>query len=141
MKNFTLLLLLIAASTFTGCKKDADEKAAENIIGKWQKVSTASKTYLNGGLTDQNTDTDYDATDIIEFRSNGTAVDDNGKDEYTYTVTGSKLTMKEVGHDDEELVYEIKKINSSDLVIYGEETYLDGTNNYKYTSEVTLKKK
>jgi hypothetical protein len=139
MKNSTLLLLLIAAVTFTGCKKDDDEKAADNIIGKWYEVSSLETEYKNGTQISQETITNNDPDNYTEFRSNGTAVDGDG-DEYTYKITGKTLTMREVGDDDDE-VYEIKKITSGDLVIYGENTYQDGNNNYRYTTESTFKKK
>lgn len=138
MKRFTLFALLLAVVTITGCKKDDDEKAAENIIGKWYPTSSIETEYLNGKMISQETETDFD-NGFTEFRSNGTAVDDDG-DEYTYKITGSKLTMRENGDDDDE-VYDIKKINSSELVIFGESTYENGADKYRYTSEITFKKK
>lgn len=131
-------MLLLAVVTITGCKKDDDEKAADNIIGKWYPTSSVDTEYLNGKLISQETDTDF-GNEFTEFRSNGTAVDYDG-DGYTYKITGSKLIMREDGDDDDE-VYEIKKINSKELVIFSENTYEDGADKYKYTSELTLIKK
>jgi hypothetical protein len=139
MKRFTLFALLLAVVTITGCKKDPDEKAADNILGKWYPVSSINTDYLNGKVTNRETSTDYSPNEYTEFKSNGTAFDYDG-DEYTYKISGSTLTMREKGDDDDE-VFEIKKITSSELVIYSESTDEQGTDKYKYTQELTLKKK
>lgn len=139
MKRFTLFALFLAVVTIAGCKKDPDEKAAGNIIGKWYPKSSIDTEYLNGKMLSQDTNTDYDANEFTEFNSNGTAVDHDGE-EYTYKITGSKLTMREKG-DDKDEVYDIKKITSAELVIFSEIIYQDGKDTYKYTTELTLEKK
>lgn len=139
MKNLSLLVLLMAAIAFTGCKKDDEEKATKNIVGKWQETISYDKTYLNGKLLEQETETDYDDRDYIDFRSNGTAVDGEGTT-YTYSITATKLTLREAGDDDDE-VYDIKKLTSTELVVYHETTYENGADKFRYTSELTLKKK
>lgn len=139
MKNFTLIALLMAAVTFTGCKKDDDEKAAGNIIGRWTTISSLDKEYKNGALVDEDVDTDFGSDNDMEFKSNGTAVDGNG-DTYTYKITGSSLTIREDG-DDEDEVLEIKKLSSTDMILVENVEQEYNGDKYKYISEITFKKK
>ena len=138
MKNFTLLLLLIATITITGCKKDKDEKASGDIIGKWYLHSYINLVYTNGKVTDQNSQTDPNRSNYIEFKSNGNAADSYGE-QFSYKINGTQLILKDL-EDGEEELYEIKKITSTELVVYNESVQQDGSDQYKYTTESTYKK-
>lgn len=139
MKNFSLLLLLITTSIFTSCKKDPDKKNAANIVGKWYLQNSHEKEYKNGALTrEDNTPISNDS--YFDFRSNGTVVDTKGE-EYTYKIADSKLTVRSKNDPDDEWVQDIKKINSNEMVLYGEESDTEGKDTYKYTWEDTYKKK
>ncbi|SDJ07106.1 Lipocalin-like domain-containing protein [Pedobacter sp. ok626] len=138
MKNFTLLiLLLITTVSITGCKKDKDEDSG-GIVGKWYLYSYINIVYTNGKVTDQTSQTAPDRSNYIEFKSNGTAADNEG-DQFSYKINGTQLILKDL-EDGEEELYEIKKINNTELVIFNELVQQAGSDQIKYTTETTFKK-
>lgn len=92
MKKLTLLLL-IAVSTLTACKKDEAERNADRLIGRWTVESLAYIEYIN----DQEKERDqYSNLGLIwEFRKDGTAtVNTDGEDvEVTWTATDKNLQL------------------------------------------------
>ncbi len=143
MKNLSLLLLMVTAIAFTGCKKDPDKKNTAELVGKWYLKTSTEKEYKNGTLINSETNSGSSST-FFEFRSNGTAVNNRGE-EYTYKVSGQTLITREVDSDEDEVV-QIKKLDEDELIIYGEETEEEqnnsgGKDTYKYTWEDTYVKK
>lgn len=141
MRNFSLLLLLVTAISLSSCKKDSnpDKKDTEAIIGKWYLKSVSEKSFKNGKLESEDSYSVDHNNYFREFRSNGTGVDGDG-DEYTYKVASSKLTTRYKG-EDEDIIEDIRTINSNDLVVYGEDIHPNGNDVYKYTYEETYLKK
>ncbi len=138
MKNFTLLVLLMAFATFTGCKKDDEESQQKDIVGKWFVKKTVEKEIENGVTTSEETETNYNESDYFEFKSDGKV--DTSFDGYqssgVYQVkSNNRLAFTDEDGDVED--YEIKKLNSSELVLYLEDE--DGPN-AKETFEVTFRK-
>lgn len=92
MKKLTLLLL-IAVSTLTACKKDEAERNTDRLIGRWTVESLAYIEYIN----DQEKERDqYSNLGLIwEFRKDGTAtVNTDGEDvEVTWTATDKNLQL------------------------------------------------
>ncbi|MFA4870022.1 MAG: lipocalin family protein [Pedobacter sp.] len=141
MRNFSLLLLLITAISFSSCKKDpsTEEKNAKNLIGKWFLKSVTEKNLKNGTSTNQQTTPINDDKKFVEFRSNGTAVDLWG-DEFNYKISNSKITMR-YNEDDEDYIQDIIKITSNELVLSEEDVYTEGNDTFKYITEYTFTKK
>lgn len=138
MKNFTLLVLLLATVSIAGCKKDDEEKQQKDIVGKWFVKQTVEKEIESGVTTFEETETNFTAADFFEFKSDGSLVNSIQGDAYrgTYEVKASnRLVMTDEDGDTED--FEIKKLNSSELIIYIED--IDGPN-AKETFEVTLRK-
>lgn len=139
MKNFTLLLLFITGVAFTSCKKDPDEKAADNIVGKWYQQSFTEKEYKNGTLVDEYSSSRPSETISYEFKSDGTGVDEDG-DSFKYKISGSKISIDYMDHGsvDEQI---IKKITSSELILNSEESWESGSDVIKSIWEANYKKK
>ena len=138
MKNFTLLVLLMAFATFTGCKKDDEESQKKDIIGKWFVKKTVEKEIENGATTSEETETNYNEADYFEFKSDGQF--NMSLDGYQYSgqyqvKSNNHLVLSDEDGDLED--YEIKKLNSTELVIYMEDE--DGPN-AKETYEITFRK-
>ena len=140
MRNSTLLVLLMAMAftTFTGCKKDDEKSQQKDIIGKWFVKQTVEKEIVNGAVTFEETETNYNDTDYFEFKSDGKVNTsfDGYQSNGTYQIKSNNrlvLIDEDGGTED----YEIKKLNSTELVIYIEDE--DGPN-AKETYEVTFRK-
>jgi hypothetical protein len=147
--QLSVAILFLSFVILSGCKKDDSDDANANLNGKWAATKEQWKDYVNNQLVDEGTDTDFDADDwVIEFKSNGTYVeyeDGEVEEEGTYSLQndGKKLVKKSNDDDDnDEDVYTVKTLTSSDLVLYSEETYVEnGNQNHKYIEEFSFKKK
>lgn len=138
MKNSTLLVLLMAAVTFMGCKKNDEDKQKKNILGKWMVKQEVEKEIENGKVISEDTDTDFDADDYMEFNNNGKGITsyDGRTNDFTYQITENNRLIVTDNHNEVE-DFEIKKLNSNELIIYGEDE--DGPNAIE-TYEITLRK-
>jgi len=150
-KAFTIpfLLILIIISCKTGESKKEDVKIA--IIGKWYWSKQVYRSYTNGQLYDEDTYTDFSLGSYFEFEENGKfkefSVEQNNR-EYlgTYRIgeDGTKLYIKR-DVDSKEDIYTINKLEKSQLIIYWENTVIQGDPNgqhvtYKGEREYTLRK-
>lgn len=138
MKNFTLLMLLLATVTLVSCKKDNEEKQQKNILGKWYFKTVVEKEIESGVTTYEETEDDFTTADFIEFKSDGKVTSTQGGYSFvgTYKINeNSRLILIDEDGDTEE--YEIKKLNSTELVLYMED--IDSPT-AKETFEMTLRK-
>lgn len=138
MKNATLLILLLAAVTFTGCKKDEEDQQKKNIVGKWFVKQIIEKEIVNGVTVDEDTDTDFGADYYFEFTTDGKMIENINGDQYpgTYQVKeNNRVAIAFQGEEPDD--YEIRKLNSTEMVLYVEDE--DGPN-AKETHEITLRK-
>ncbi|WP_316818115.1 lipocalin family protein [Pedobacter nyackensis] len=138
MKNFYLLVLLMTAVAFTGCKKDDEDKQKQNIVGKWYVKQTIEKEIVNGVVISEETETDFDTDYYFEFTKEGKMIENISGDKYTgsYQVKGNNrvaITFQDEEPDD----YEIRKLNSTEMILYIEDE--DGPNS-KETIEITFRK-
>ena len=140
IKYLTLLFLAVSVG-FTSCKKDDDEVS---IVGKWGTTKSVNINYTGTIKGSTETETTFTAEDYIEFKSDGTTIlsEDGDTDAGTYTFNNDtqKLSIKFTG-DDESVVFDIKTLTTTDLVLYTEEIDVEGSTTYKYTSEVSFKRK
>lgn len=127
MKKFSLLLLttLMALCLFTACSNDDEDE----IVGKWRytktvpgEVKTSDQTATDL-IKAQINDVASDDVDIIEFTSDGRLIFDEEDDEYTYTISGNKLTVKSVWG------VETTEFSISDGTL---NVYIDETEEYEY---------
>lgn len=140
MKKVTLLALIVALFTVTGCKKDK-ENGKENsnaIVGRWIASSILEITYKNGKQIRRDDDTQDNL--MVEFKSDGTGTsqrEDESAD-FTYTLEDDELTFKMEGEFDK---YKIKSLANSELELYQEESETEDGVDYKYVVEIKLKKR
>ncbi|MGV3508587.1 MAG: lipocalin family protein [Sphingobacteriaceae bacterium] len=147
MKNLKFLVLLFIATSvgFTSCKKDdGEDDAKANIIGKWSLTKEVWKQYLNGQVVDEGSSNSNTNEWVIEFKSDGTyqGYDEGDLDEEgTYSIQndGKKLVLNSK-HDDEDEAVTINSLNSTEMVLYFEDTETTGNQTLKYTTEETYKK-
>lgn len=138
MRNFTLLLLLMAAVTFTGCKKDDKEDQRKEIVGKWFLKQLVEKEIRSGQTIYDDTETDFGTDDYIDVKSDGSfysTLNGDGETAKYEVKSDNILSVTYVSGSVED--YQIKKLNSSELVLYMED--IDGPND-KETIEYTFRK-
>lgn len=71
MKRLTILLFF-TVSLLLACKKNSDPGTSTSlVVGKWNMQPTVYEGYANGTLSTTNTQ-QYDATDYVEFKADGT---------------------------------------------------------------------
>jgi hypothetical protein len=146
-------ILFILAPIITSCETNENKKEDVDvaIIGKWYWVKQVYRSYTNGQLNNEETYTDFSLGSYFEFGKGGKfnefSVDQNNR-EYlgTYRIgeDGTKLFIKR-DVDPKESVYIINKLNSSQLIIFWENTVIDGDPKghhitYKGEQEYTLRK-
>lgn len=138
MKNFSLLVLLMTAVAFTGCKKDEEDKQKQNIVGKWFVKQTIEKEIVNGVTVHEDTDTDFGTDYFFEFTKDGKMIENIEGDQYTGTYQvkdNNRVAIAFQGEEPDD--YEIRKLNSTEMVLYVEDE--DGPN-AKETTEITFRK-
>ena len=148
MKNFKFLSLLFLTVVvgFSSCKKDDESKAEvmASIVGKWGITKTVDVPYVGTAKGPAETVITFTAEDYIDFKSDGTAtyseVGDTDPATYTINAETKKLTVKFTGTT-QTVVYDIKTLNATDLVLYDEEILVQGGITYKFTTETSFKKK
>lgn len=138
MKNFTLLLFLMTTVAFTSCKKDDEDQQRKDIIGNWYVKKTVEKEIVNGKTISDDTDTDFGDDYYFEFTADGKMIEHIDGDQYpgTYQLKENNhiaITFQGEEPDD----YEIRKLNSSEMVLYTEDE--DGPNAIG-TLEITFRK-
>lgn len=114
-------------------------------MGSWLIKKSVEKQYVNGVFLDESASTNFTAEDYIEFKSDGKGIysEIGDTDPFTYTIVdeGKKITVKYDGFYNDLETYDIKTLNSTDLIIYTESTYTNNGATDKYTEELTLKRK
>ncbi len=138
MKKSALLVLLLTAIAFTGCKKDKDEDS-NLIVGKWYTKKMYDVSYVNGVKQGEYTDTDFTSSDYMEFFDNG-KVKDSDEDEYTYKLDGKTIILADIDDPSDVEVYQIKTLTKTDLVVGEEVSYSSQGVTYKNVSEITFQK-
>lgn len=131
MKIFKLLsvLLFITLSIgFVSCSKDDDEPTKDNeptLVGKWEVMKHEYNAFVNGTSVDK---VDMgDGTEFWNFNADGTGV--AGSTSYTWTLEGTKLTIKFMDESKEKTeTMEVQKLTNEELVLYG--TYKDGEDDF-----------
>jgi hypothetical protein len=135
----------VVAVGFTGCKKDDEDDAKANLVGRWAMTKDVWKEYENGSIEDEGSSTDFDNDDEVwDFKSDGTYKASEDGEVYesgTYSLQndGKKLVIN-ASDEDEDDIYTINKLSSSELVVYSEEVETSGGVTYKDTEEYTFKK-
>ena len=145
MKNLRFLVLLFLAVSLgsSSCKKNDDEVMA-SIVGKWGIVKTVEVDYVGTAKGPTETETTFSANDFVEFKSDGTAIfsEEGDTDAATYTVnTDTKKMSVKLNGTSTSIQMDIRTLNSTDLVLYAEESTSQGGITYKFTIETSFKKK
>ncbi len=145
-KLFFCAAALLAAISFSACS-DNDETnlpaTPASLAGTWQITHNEGwETYDGEKETYSEKYPDEDGFYwTLAFNKNGKCVSteyENGKvvytSDYTYTISGSTLTLKYSGYSDEDS-YQIKKLTESQLVLFNsgkdEESAWENTETYK----------
>jgi hypothetical protein len=134
----------VVAVGFTGCKKDDEDDAKANLVGRWAMTKEVWKEIENGTV-EEGSSTDFDNDDDVwEFKSDGTYKASEDGEVYesgTYSLQndGKKLVIN-ASDEDEDDIYTINKLSSSELVVYTEEVGTEDGVPYKETEEYTYKK-
>lgn len=141
MKKITLLTLIVALFTITGCKKDKDndKENSSSIQGRWLATSLVEISYENG--VEEGRDDDTSDNLWVEFKADGTGMsqtDRDGQSSFTYTIKNNELVIK---FEDETDKYQIKSLTNSDLHLYQEESETSDGVVYKEVVEIKLKKR
>lgn len=113
-------LCVIMAMAFTSCSDDDDEPAGNSVVGTWRlslKESDGEFWYCQYNFKSNGT---LEVKDWISESNEPSSYEDQG----TYTVTGSFITIKIDGEDDEE-TYRFSR-EGNKLIIYDYEE--DGPN-------------
>lgn len=140
MKKLTLLTLIVALFTITGCKKDK-EKGKENpnaIVGKWIATSIWEISYENGKEVARDDDSQENL--LIEFKSDGTGTSQTEGESatFTYTIKDGILSYK---IEDEVDQYKIISLTNSELELHHEESETIEGVVYKDVLQIKLKKR
>ena len=142
MKKYVIALLMIAAISFSRCKKDDknDKKLTSTIVGKWFIIKDVESNFINDVKKEEHTDDEFTAEDYYEFKSNGTGVfsEVGDSDSFTYKVTGTTITITENPNESYEL--EIKNLNGNDAIFIKEFIENFEGVDYKTITEMTVKK-
>jgi len=139
-KKITLLVLIVALFTITGCKKDkVNEKENSNaIVGKWTATSIWEISYKNGKEVARDDDSQENL--LIEFKSDGTGISqaEGESATFTYTIKDGQLLFK---MEDEIDKYKITSLTNSELELHQEESETIAGIIYKDVLEIKLKKR
>ena len=95
--NYYALIFTLAVLTLIGCKDSTSEVTPTTITGKWYFESQTGSALLAGKKTDINQINGFDDQGNVyfEFKADGTGNSEDGP--FTYTVSGSTLTIKQSG--------------------------------------------
>ena len=134
------MLLLGSMMAFTGCEKD---KEVDILQGKWDYVKEAYTTRIDGALVENgsysyspgNYYVEYSDNKFAFWEDNGTDPDGNG----TFTKVNNVLTLTYSDGDVD--TYELRFMDSNNVVMYAEERYTLNGKNYIETEEYTLKRR
>lgn len=91
MKKIRFAMLFVSlALLLLGCSKD-DEFS---ILGKWNVDKITMEYYQGSSLLESTTSIDSPENDLgwVEFKDGGTGIDNN-QEEFTWTLSGNKLTI------------------------------------------------
>lgn len=139
-KLFIIVAALFVAVSFSSCDKDEEKNLPvtnASLAGTWQITHSEGWETFNDGFRQDYSDTYPLVSDgnyywTYTFDENGTCVEDyhntdsDHADEYTYFISGNVLTMTGKTDSDLNFVVTIKKLTSSQLILFSSETFGDG---------------
>jgi|GEM_PF-1147532 len=134
-------LLALAVIGITACSKKNDTKPSSAIVGKWHLVADTTKNYTNGSLTETDVEPITDA-DYAQFNTDGSGVTANSSSitNFTYTISGNTLIIKTAAQNQNGVHidaltenYAIKKLSSSQLFLFSDDTENDSGTTYRMT--------
>ena len=129
-KLFLVLAAAMAAFSFTSCEQNfSDEKYTDKLIGTWQLTKTEDVKYVNGELTEQESElaTGDDAYTLL-FKTDNTVtmtvmkLGQKFETKYAYSVVDGMLELKIVGVSTQSAIrYDIEHISRKELILTQEE--------------------
>lgn len=132
----TLLILFVAVTALTSCKKDKEG----NLEGRWNLTKEYSVENLNGTKTSEHTET-YKKGDLyVVFNGNNYSMYEDGDldDSGTFTATENSITLK--SKDGSEDTNSLRWNSKSEIVIFSEGSDSFNGNTYSYKSEMIFNK-
>ena len=150
-KLFLIVAAMFAVVSFSACSDDDDKDVNPNqIIGTWQITLGEGWETLNDGTRDNWSIIYPDTSDdnyywTYAFKDNGICVRESHSDyynsgddytnEYTYSISGNILTMKNKTDSELDFVCTIKRLTSEQLILFFSGTddagKFEETENYK----------
>ncbi|WP_290540163.1 lipocalin family protein [Alistipes sp.] len=143
-KLFLIAAAMLAAVSFSACSDDDNKKpATEPIVGKWQLIHSV------GYLTDSGKRQEYDKNYpdgkgvylVYEFKKDGTGIsywnspsaDPDYNEPFSYSVSEKTLTITYRDDTPQVSHLEIKKLTSTDLILYenNSKAEFEDTSTYK----------
>ena len=136
------LLVFGVSILFTACEKSSSEDLSGSIVGTWTIESTSMDATINGvsfidyyketfGLTQADADAllklfkeEFEMAGSITINADGTytAVFDGENDEGTWRLSDDKKTLTIDDNTQYEMVFTVKKLTDSELVLVGSES-------------------
>lgn len=145
LKFWLSCMMMALCIGFTACDDDdegIDGDAKALIIGTWEGTWTKGYEIYNGKK--ETWDEEYGEGTFITFKSDGTATlkEDIGNNKlytenYTWSISGNKLFLKDIDNDDDNDEYIITTLNSGTLIL----TSHDKDGEDEYYEETTFKKR
>lgn len=130
-----LLILFVAVTSLTACKKDPEDK----LQGRWNLTKTYFAESINGTKTSEDTETGNGNTYVIFDGNNISIYEDGELDESgTFTATENSITIKSKDGDEE--TNQLRWNSKKEIVIISEGTDVINGSTYVYKSEMTFNK-
>jgi len=126
--SFTLIAAMISCEKDEAPEMDADA----SIVGYWQATKEIEIEFEDGKKVEESTNTSPNL--IIEFR-NDKRIYEDGKSTGTYQISNDKKKLTVV-NELETIIFDIKQLSKSTLVLYTEYTETEDEKTYQENYEV-----
>ncbi|WP_157263049.1 hypothetical protein [Pedobacter steynii] len=139
-----LIICLVTLAGLAGCKKEnQDKKNNRNLLGTWQVQKQVRIEYENNVEKDRD-ERIYD-DEVLQFIFQGenklsikNGTDGDNTEEYTYTLSGDTLELRE---GDSITTLLLRFNGNKQMILSLEDIDVDGDITYKNVTEFTLDKK
>lgn len=132
-----LLLIFIPLVILLSCGRDEEDRNSNNLIGKWKITSIEGKIISSSGVqsnvyygfpVDQcgvNDYYDFRSNNTVEIKSSAKGNSGNcetkvATDNYSYNVNKKELTTSFFNNTNTDETYQVKTLNSKELILYRE---------------------